>query len=66
MNIVDRYVCSQKGFTDLILQDEVVSKLLLRIYATISNENKMLKMKKDLFENDECLIQPKTCLGPKW
>ena len=53
MNIVDWYISSQKEFTDLIHKDETVSKLLLRVYAAISTENKAIKSRKESPDNNE-------------
>ena len=53
MNIVDWYISSQKEFTDLIHKDETVSKLLLRVYASISTENKAIKSRKESPDNNE-------------
>ena len=72
MNIVDRYISSQKEFTDLIHKDEAVSKLLLRIYASISTENKAIKSKKESPDDSESSLgditlgSPPICLLTHW
>ncbi len=64
MNIVDRYISSQKEFTDLIRKDEAVSKLLLRIYASISTENKAIKSKMESPDGNESSLSDITLGSP--